>query len=304
MQNKGYRQRERNPNDWILGGFTPLESKILRPNGQYDDCLPVSEKQHRYGLETMACVTFSALNCLETLQKAKYGIAQNFSDRFTAKMSNTSKQGNWQWYVAKSIANDGVVDEYLWSWIPEVDTWDEYYSPIPQEIQNDGLEWCLKNDFYYEWVNQVSLKTALMYGPVQVIVKYATGDGLLNPFGEYNHAVMCYGYTNEGWKIFDHYDQELKLYHIDYKFGGLMRFDFNKKNMSIFEPLDNELYLLVEGTEQKLAMGLGGKLVIYDQKVDTLLNSASRAKQYKIPKPLTLADWNNAPHVNGKGEII
>jgi hypothetical protein len=74
--------------------------------------------------------------------------------------------------------------------------------------------------------------------------------------------------------------------------------------MPKFVPKNNELYLLVEGPEQKLAMGLDGRLVIYDNKVDALINAASRSKEYKVPVPLTMEMWDQAPKIDGRGNKL
>jgi len=67
---------------------------------------------------------------------------------------------------------------------------------------------------------------------------------------------------------------------------------------------ENHPYLLVEGKEQKLAVAINGRLVIYDDWSQTRENSASRANKFIPAIPLTLAQWNSVPKVNGKGETI
>lgn len=301
LDNYGLLIKDKSPSDWIAGSFSPLEHKVLQANGQWDGFLPLTEYQNQ-GFETMACVSFSALNCLETIYKRQKGVDRNFSDRFTAKMSGTTSQGNYQFAVAESIKKQGVVDEASWPFAGL--DWNDFYSDIPISVQNEGLEFLTKYNVFYEWVNQESIKTHLAYGPLQVTVKYMNGNGILNPIGNPNHAVTLYGYEEDHFKIFDSYNNVHKKYSLNYQFGGIMLFTLAEKTASMFIPLDNELYMLVEGPEQKLAMGLGGKLVIYDQKIDTLINSASRSKKYLVPKPITLAQWNSVIKVNGKGQVI
>lgn len=67
---------------------------------------------------------------------------------------------------------------------------------------------------------------------------------------------------------------------------------------------EGKLYLLVEGKKQLLAMGWQGKLMVYDDKIDTLINAVSRTNKWQVPEPVTLAQWENVDKVNGKKEPI
>src|SRR3990167_263004 len=79
------------PEDWKFGA---IGGPVLAPDGQWLKYLPDGERQRKRNAETMACVSFSALNAFEALLKAKYGSTINRSDRFTAKKSGTSEEGN------------------------------------------------------------------------------------------------------------------------------------------------------------------------------------------------------------------
>jgi hypothetical protein len=93
--------------------------------------LPNPERQKRANWDTMSCVTFSALNVLETQlnfmlatgQIEKWAVEQliemgyivdgqfNFSERFTAVMSGTTDMGNSLQNVWDSIRHDGLLPE-------------------------------------------------------------------------------------------------------------------------------------------------------------------------------------------------
>ena len=68
--------------------------------------------------------------------------------------------------------------------------------------------------------------------------------------------------------------------------------------------INNKLYQILTPTGQYLAMGLDGKMVVYNDKVDTLINSVSRSKQYQIPQVVRLIDLKGVKVVNGKLEEI
>ena len=97
--------------DWVAGTI-PYE--VLNESGDWTSYLPPGEWQRINNKETMACVSFSALNILETLYYFYTGERRNFSDRFTAYMSGTMKRGNYLWKVGDSIRRDGLVDEKDW----------------------------------------------------------------------------------------------------------------------------------------------------------------------------------------------
>ena len=77
-RNTGLRISERNnAKDWCFLGYTGINDKILVENGQWDRYLPVYEAQGRQGFDSYACVTFSTLNCVETLIRRQYGEEEN-----------------------------------------------------------------------------------------------------------------------------------------------------------------------------------------------------------------------------------
>ena len=119
--------------DWRMGGVSGAAHQVLRQDGNYTAFLPDLEIQKNSVFDTMACVTFSAMNCLETLAKV-HGLSWNRSDRFTAKMSGTRKTGNYLRNVAESIRKyHGTVGEEQWPFPREAAwDWDEYYKAIPE----------------------------------------------------------------------------------------------------------------------------------------------------------------------------
>ncbi|MCI0561489.1 MAG: hypothetical protein MN733_23625, partial [Nitrososphaera sp.] len=121
--------------DWRFAGVTGMQGPELNLSGDWTEYLPVKELQKRNGLETMACVSFSALNAIETLSNY---LVQNWnkSDRFTAKESGTTKSGNYYAKVAECIRLQGLVDEIDWPF--EGKTWEEFYKTIPDEIKAYG----------------------------------------------------------------------------------------------------------------------------------------------------------------------
>jgi hypothetical protein len=187
------------PNIW-LGGSIPYQ--VVNESGDWRPYAPPHERQ-KDPIETMACVSFSLTNCLETQYKF-YGVDVNFSDRFLAKMSGTQLNGNTLERVADTARNIGLVLESEWPNSPKAQTWAEYYKNIPDDVKAKAR----KQPFQYEWVARTnnfaeSLKRELKQSPLQVTV-YAP-----NP----NHAVTLLYVSGTKAYIQDH-DQQFKIINV------------------------------------------------------------------------------------------
>lgn len=192
MENKGVILGSRDT-DWIAGISSKIVYKVELPSGDWTPYLPLEEWQwHTIGFDTMACVTFSALNVLETLYFFKTGIRRNFSDRFTATLSGTMKTGNYLWKVGDSIRKDGLVDESEWGMIDNP-TWDAYYTMPPIEVINKAKEFLKDWEVHYEVIDftRESLLKHIKQAPVQVVIP--------------GHAVMLFATTEQIYKYFDSY---------------------------------------------------------------------------------------------------
>src|ERR1044072_4550351 len=159
--NTGFLPGSGTKNLWI-GGTIPYEVRL--ESGDWRPFVPLGEKQ-KDPLETMACVTFSDLNILETQAKQQTGIEPNWSDRFIAKLSGTTPQGNYLDKVADTVRNVGLVREEDWPTPPNA-TWNTYYADIPQDV----LSKAMKVTVAYESVAPSDFKKHLKQSPLQVIV--------------------------------------------------------------------------------------------------------------------------------------
>lgn len=243
MENFGLIISEPKETDYMFGG---IAGQILQPSGQWHDYLPMGEKQHSVYFDTMACVTFSALNALEILIRRQYGIDINFSDRFTAKMSGTTHQGNHLYKVGDSIRKDGFVDEVEYPYPREqrtpVFTWEDFYQEIPQILKDLGIENLKDCLIQYEQMGKDYFKEALKEAPIQVTVRAwydANGDLVYENSDptKVNHAVVLIGYKDgEYWEIYDSYDKNgsyVKKLEWNYAFGQTgFKYNIKKINMS------------------------------------------------------------------------
>jgi len=245
--------------DGTLGG--EVLKKVLIKNGDFSPYRPDGELQRRSnGTETMACVTFSAMNCIETIinyfiylvnsnQAENYQIEivrifrefnlikndkANFSDRYIAKLSGTTSNGNNQQRVANAIRHYGLVSEDDWGW---VSGWNEYYKDIPNEIIAKGQRLLKYIEFNYEWVIPSHFSGSRQYGPIQtsVYAGFGWGSSLIYRFTttSRNHAVTSdYEKTSSYSGIFDSYDPFDKKVSWDSPIGSGMLYTIHLKDIS------------------------------------------------------------------------
>lgn len=204
MENTGVILGERR-GDWRAGGpETKIVYKEELPSGDWTPYLPPGEWQRfENALDVMACVTFSALNVLETLYYFHTGKRKNFSDRFTATMSGTTMQGNYLFKVGDSIRNDGLVDEADWpkpEFLSGEDPWKTYYQAIQVAVIDKGREFwakeCLQPNNEFIDFSKESLIHHLKQAPIQVVFP--------------SHAVMLFTTTEQVYRYFDTYDPFVK----------------------------------------------------------------------------------------------
>lgn len=246
----GFLFKEREITDFVAGAETGIESFAINRSKDWADYLPLPEKQKGKLIDTMACVTYSALNSLEAqfeLVKERLTPEQikdlsdmgyivdghlSLSDRFTAKMSGTTKEGNYFVKVWDSIRNDGVLPESDWPSDPDNFSWKEYYKEIPQKLKDKAKKFNEIFEVKYEWVDitkknkKLVFKDLLKTAPIQVAVKVGsnwTKDKIITPPATgFGHAVLVYSVTDT-IKIFDHYLKFNKQLVLDHPIVCAMR---------------------------------------------------------------------------------
>lgn len=316
-------EEEINPKDWRAGGISAAVKSVLRENGNYGDILPDMEYQIGVYFDTMACVTFSALNCIEVLARF-HDIKFNRSDRFTAKMSGTSKSGNYLSFVAESIRLMGTVDEPVWPYPrtqrDPVFDWDDFYKAIPGAIQDEGLSFLKDWKIQWEWIPVTRVREMLKFAPIQVTVRAwpkPGADGLYTDGGSTNrnHAVMLFNATDEYFEIYDHYDKSIKRLVPDYKFGSALQFTLLKNSPTPMPNITLPNNVLVQDVEDSGAFGmhLDGKIMLGGaaEILATVVMRAPRKVENGIevvvltaPRPLKKADWDSFPKVDLKNQPI
>ena len=202
--------------DYEFLGATPLVGKAIFADGHgWGNYLPFPEMQFTENTDFMDCVTESLTNSIEMQLKCLYNVDENKSERYTAKLSGTTRQGNSQRNVVESARKDGLVPEGKWPRNRTM-TWETYYASIPTAIRLIGNLFTKKWIINYEWVptTKEALKEALKYAPVQVTgYAWAQNNGIYYDYGyRPNHAFVLYDYVDgEKWRCFDSYPTDFVL---------------------------------------------------------------------------------------------
>lgn len=271
------------PTDFVLGSAEQARKIELSRERNYEDSLPVKEVQER-GFETYSCVSFSADNNIEILHKRQYGVEQNYSDRYTASMSDTVPgSGNTFKKVADSIRKNGMVleEEYPWGGTNNV----EYLQKPPQSVKDKAKAWLQAFEIQYEWVDWAGcdpneIYQALLYGPVQVSVD-ANATYTREISKNTNHAVTVYkGVNKKSFSIFDHYDREKYDLPWNFYFGSAMQYSLLKKK---YLPLvmvygRPEIYAVVGSTACHVAnestWHYGEQIGIWEKKIQLITQNS------------------------------
>ena len=179
----------------LVSGNLPYE--VRNPEGSYELWLPPGEWQNNDGGDSLSCVSFGAINAIETEELRQTGAQINYSDRWIAKMSGTTKNGNYLYKVLDTIRAHGLVREESYPRPVDKWNWDTYHADIPEpllsRLKAEGREWLKKWEVQYEWVSisPASLTKHLKHGPLIVVVP--------------GHLVMNYRVVGSIKKIYDSY---------------------------------------------------------------------------------------------------
>lgn len=231
------------PTDWLAGSIPYVDRQA-----DWSQFLPQDEPQSQ-GFDTMACVSFSALNVIETqlswylasaglpeahktyLQGVSVNGRVNFSDRFLAKASGTTVRGNALTIVADTIRHMGLVKET--SWPSDWDNWDDYYAPIPGNILSEARQftdlWNVEYEVVWSSNDQMNLDTLnyhLKQAPLQIATRVCPGWGggtipKCDPYPT-QHATELYG-VDSAYQIYDSYNPYPKLLASDYNIPYVLK---------------------------------------------------------------------------------
>ena len=273
--------------EWRVGGVSGIEKVVIKEDGDYSDHLPIFERQSYPSFDTMSCVSFSLLNVLEIIIKCKFGYIVNFSDRYTAKMSQTTKDGNTFYAVAESVRQfHGALSQT--DYPNDAKSWDEFFIEIPVTLIEKGKEIYKKFIFRREYFEPTAenIREYLKYSPIWTCgyawptpVNGVYPRSVLRP----NHAFTIYkAYSDGTFGIFDHYNEPgTKRLASDYIFSTC--YIWTVEEIKQEEPINTMKF--EEGTLYQLVEGNGGFYLMAagklrkDDETKLLLTFIMRAKE-------------------------
>lgn len=238
-------------------GDCNFKGEILNENGQWDDSLPVFEKQRNVFFDTMHCPVFGTLNAIEILERFKYLEEKNWSERYGGVIGGVTPSGGSPHVVAEAMRKHGCIPQKELDFTPDMRNFYQFSKPRPmtQKYLDMGDKWLKNYDFSHDWLFTYTkswwdgilkwivkpkdrtelLKEALKYSPVCVSVlayKYRKGK-IYKLNGERdNHWVVCYGFVEgDHWKLYDHYDKKFVEAEWNYPFNFAKRYSLNRINL-------------------------------------------------------------------------
>lgn len=229
----GYIKEKEDERDYQYGA-SPLGLEVLNPTAQWFDYLSSYEIQHGRFFDSMGCTGYGLDNNIEVLAKYKWNEDWNKSDRYTNKVTNTTRKGNSMRKVLDwTRKHYGVVNEIDYAWDRKTFTWAKYYSEVPQDIIKKGEAWLKEYELKYEnvYTNKQMLKQALKTSPLYVAgFAWALKNGKYYSWGRANHCFIIIGYKeNDCWFAFDSYEPCIKRLDWNFNFAYVKVIKLNKK---------------------------------------------------------------------------
>lgn len=258
MKDYGFVQPILDELHYIAGAFSPIPKIVLEPNGQWDDSIPVYEAQKlEDGEDEDGCSVWGTENAIEFLMKKLNGKDFNYSERYIYNVSNTLPPGNDPHVIAETVRNFGLIDEAM---LPITKTLDDFIKPRPMNevFIKLGKQWLDDYDFKHEWLfvkgmekesRTERMKEYLLYSPLGIsVTAWIMENEVYVDYNEpNNHWCVCFGWNDRGWKVFDSYDQSVKIVSFDHNIQYCKRYFIQKKvNKGYLTYLFEQLYLALK----------------------------------------------------------
>ena len=262
MKNYGFIRPKRDKRNYHFGDGN-LVGQMLRPDGQWDDYLPVFEAQSKNGFDTMNCWNFSTQKALKTLliEQGFENKDIDYSERYICVLGNGTPNGGSPQAASEAIRTKGLIPNSMLPWTDNITNFWQFKQPNPmqQKYLDEGKKWLDKYSYGYDYVKtsygvwlwryvtklvsgnklsadqQQMLMDALHYSPIGAAVYAWVFDennlAYKPSWASANHWIEVYGYV-EGkyWKAYDNYNNMYIKLRWDYNFSFLMRYVVTKKN--------------------------------------------------------------------------
>ena len=301
------------PTDYVAGVNTPLGVNIINPSADWDIYRTEHELQNK-GYETSACTIFSDLDIIETIfmYYLKNSLIPpgdvlwlknngyfnngfiNFSDRYSAQFAEIDPLVGTYQYKAGNAVRRGLIPEWLFPY-----TTDNYYDQSQITAKMTALAEEFKRRFTINWFWVENPSMALHASPLQGVVRYANGTGILKPEGKLNHAIMIYKEDDDCYRIDDSYTERDKRYDKDFIFsfiGFSLTINSNIMDTEKFIK-ENDLKFVRNSNTGAFGRIIRGKLrVINTSDKGSLILLDDKIREGGVN--MSDSDWKQLPKVN------
>lgn len=130
-----------------------------------------------YPVDSYACVSFSAIHCIESQIKFLIGQTIDYSERALAELSGTTKQGNYISNVYDAIVKNGLILDSQWPTLQKFD-WPTFYQIIPSTITITGQGFDKQWDVEFYSVQERYVSLALKSAPLQSLIPLSAGHAV------------------------------------------------------------------------------------------------------------------------------
>lgn len=236
----GFIHKEIEADEYVLGG-RQLPRPVLQPTGQWHEYLPDYERQFTDLYDTYGCTVYGTLNALEMLDRRLKNRKSDYSERFTYNLVPVRPPGSDPHLVAETVRKFGLIDQAL---LPMTTTFEEFTATVKPDALRLGLGWLKTNDMGHEWLwkgniapeaKDELLRDALRYSPIGVSVSaWTLVDGVYidndQPNNHWCVLIGFYDITGKIYKkVFDSYDQTIKILHPEHKIQFAKRYTLTEK---------------------------------------------------------------------------
>ena len=226
--------------DYYIGDVAGTYPILFKNGHGQEKYLPAPEFQKKKA-ETMACVSFSHNNCVETLGNfydlsRLFKVDFNISDRGLAKMSGTTRQGNSPNKVCETFRTKGFLFENQYPYSDDLDSWEDFYRALSSSLFAQALKNLGLIEYNHIWIrsNPVSIIDGLQRASIQSIGYawlYDNGRGVYVDGGNSpTHAFEIFDYVyGKYWLAYDTYDEDFMYDNHPEKKDFIKKLDWNFK---------------------------------------------------------------------------
>ena len=229
------------PDNYVLGA-SPVPQVILQPDRNWLPFVPSPERQN-LKFETFSCTGFGTLNAIEAIQKRRWSLKRDYSERFVGTLAGTWPPGNSPHKVGETIRKHGLVADKELSFEDAKDLLEFYLLKGDiDRLHKLGKIWLQGYDFKHEWVftditpkekKHEKLYEALQYSPVGASVVWGEEKNgtYIKPKGMSDiHWTLIVGQEKETgrWIANDSYPPHIKYLAPDFDFEMSKRYHLEK----------------------------------------------------------------------------